>query len=182
MSLLEAAPQAVPALFEVAMPVLRQGCTAMVDDSFTRCFKSQKRVPWNWNCYLFPAWIAGLFFRYFILFPLRLLCLIMGFLLVAVCFPLVKLVGVWVDLSSWEVFLIQMLATAFVASWSGVIRIHGVRPQPRPGQAAGIFVANHSSMIDFIILLMSNPYAVVGQKHPGWVGFLQVRCSSAEAR
>lgn len=28
-------------------------------------------------------------------------------------------------------------------------------------------------MIDFIILLQSHPYAVVGQKHPGWVGYLQ---------
>lgn len=34
-------------------------------------------------------------------------------------------------------------------------------------------MANHSSMIDFIILMQSHPYAVVGQKHPGWVGMLQ---------
>lgn len=36
---------------------------------------------------------------------------------------------------------------------SGVIRIHGIRPQPRDGQPAGIFVANHTSMIDFMVLL-----------------------------
>ena len=69
--------------------------------------------------------------------------------------------------------LVQTLATAFVMSWSGVIRIHGIRPSPRPGQSAGVFVANHSSMNDFILLLQSHPYAVVGQKHAGWVGFLQ---------
>jgi glycerol-3-phosphate O-acyltransferase 3/4 len=69
--------------------------------------------------------------------------------------------------------LLQLLASAFIASWSGVIRIHGIRPTPRPGKTTGVFVANHSSMIDFIILLQSHPYAVVGQKHPGWVGFLQ---------
>ena len=69
--------------------------------------------------------------------------------------------------------LIQLRASAFVASWSGVLRIHGLRPAPREGRLAGIFVANHSSMIDFIILLQSHPYAVVGQKHPGWVGVLQ---------
>ena len=54
-----------------------------------------------------------------------------------------------------------------------MIRIHGIRPSPRPGQPAGVFVANHSSMNDFILLLQSHPYAVVGQKHGGWVGFLQ---------
>ena len=58
-------------------------------------------------------------------------------------------------------------------SWSAVIRIHGIRPRPRAGQPAGVFVANHSSMNDFILLLQSNPYAVVGQQHQGWVGFLQ---------
>jgi 1-acyl-sn-glycerol-3-phosphate acyltransferase len=69
--------------------------------------------------------------------------------------------------------LVQLLATAFVMSWSGVVRIHGIRPTPRAGERAGVFVANHSSMNDFILLLQSHPYAVVGQKHVGWVGFLQ---------
>jgi glycerol-3-phosphate O-acyltransferase 3/4 len=69
--------------------------------------------------------------------------------------------------------LIQLLASAFVTSWSGVVRIHGIRPTPRPGQPAGVFVANHSSMIDFILLLQSHPYAVVGQHHGGWVRFFQ---------
>ena len=53
------------------------------------------------------------------------------------------------------------------------MRIHGIRPTPRPGQPAGVFVANHSTMCDFIVLLQSHPYSVVGQHHPGWVGFLQ---------
>ena len=69
--------------------------------------------------------------------------------------------------------MINLLSSAFVASWSGVIRIHGLRPTPRPGRPAGIFVANHSSMIDFIVLNQSHPYAVVGQKHSGWVGLMQ---------
>ncbi len=66
-----------------------------------------------------------------------------------------------------------MLAGSFVLSWSGVVRIHGIRPTPRPGQTPGVFVANHSSMNDFILLIASHPYAVVGQRHTGWVGFLQ---------
>lgn len=69
--------------------------------------------------------------------------------------------------------LIQLLASSFVISWSGVIRMRGLRPKAGPNDQAGIFVANHSSMIDFIILLQTHPYAVVGQKHAGWVGFLQ---------
>jgi len=40
------------ALFHASLPLIRQGANAFVDDSFTRCFKEQKRVPWNWNVYL----------------------------------------------------------------------------------------------------------------------------------
>jgi glycerol-3-phosphate O-acyltransferase 3/4 len=119
------------------------------------------------------AWALGVVLRYVVLFPLRLLALICGFSIVGVCFPVVKILGHFINTSRMEIGLIQLLATAFVMSWSGVVRIHGIRPTPRPGQPAGVFVANHSSMIDFLILLQSHPYAVVGQHHPGWVGFFQ---------
>ena len=33
-----------------------------------------------------------------------------------------------------------------------------------------VFVANHTSMIDFIILEQMAAFAVIMQKHPGWVG------------
>jgi glycerol-3-phosphate O-acyltransferase 3/4 len=69
--------------------------------------------------------------------------------------------------------LCQMLCSVFVMSWSGVIKFHGVRPIAKPSQPAGIFVANHSSMIDFIVLQQSHNYAVVGQKHKGWIAFFQ---------
>lgn len=69
--------------------------------------------------------------------------------------------------------LCQMLCSVFVMSWSGVIKFHGVRPVPKPASPAGIFVANHSSMIDFIVLQQSHNYAVVGQKHKGWIAFFQ---------
>ncbi|KNA14949.1 hypothetical protein SOVF_102640, partial [Spinacia oleracea] len=58
----------------------------------------------------------------------------------------------------------------FVASWTGVIKYHGPRPSVRSKQ---IFVANHTSMIDFIVLEQMTAFAVIMQKHPGWVGLLQ---------
>jgi hypothetical protein len=35
-----------------------------------------------------------------------------------------------------------------------------------------VFVANHASMIDFVILEQMTAFAVIMQKHPGWVGKL----------
>ncbi|KAF5758835.1 putative glycerol-3-phosphate 1-O-acyltransferase [Helianthus annuus] len=40
-----------------------------MQDSFTRCFKSNPPEPWNWNVYLFPLWCLGVVVRYGILFP-----------------------------------------------------------------------------------------------------------------
>lgn len=94
---------AVAALFAIALPLVRQGYTAMVDDSFTRCFKSKKVVRWNWNCYLWPVWILGVCVRYFLLFPLRLLGLTTGFVATAILFPLVKFYGVFFDSKAYEI-------------------------------------------------------------------------------
>lgn len=51
-----------------------------------------------------------------------------------------------------------------------MIRYHGARPSVRANQ---VFVANHTSMIDFIILEQTTPFAVIMQKHGGWVGWMQ---------
>jgi len=66
--------------------------------------------------------------------------------------------------------LVEMMCSVFVASWTGVIKYHGPRPSSRPYQ---VFVANHTSMIDFIILEQMTAFAVIMQKHHGWVGFIQ---------
>ncbi|KAL6184002.1 hypothetical protein ACLB2K_045410 [Fragaria x ananassa] len=62
--------------------------------------------------------------------------------------------------------LVELICSFFVASWTGVVKYHGPRPSIRPKQ---VFVANHTSMIDFIILEQMTAFAVIMQKHPGWV-------------
>jgi glycerol-3-phosphate O-acyltransferase 3/4 len=66
--------------------------------------------------------------------------------------------------------LVEFMCSVFVASWTGVVKYHGPRPSRRAKQ---VFVANHTSMIDFVILEQMTAFAVIMQKHPGWVGFLQ---------
>ena len=66
----------------------------------------------------------------------------------------------------------QFMCQLFVASWTGVIRYHGPRPVNR---ANHVWVCNHTSMIDYIILCAYSPFAVIMQLHPGWVGFLQTK-------
>ncbi|RVX12070.1 Glycerol-3-phosphate acyltransferase 9 [Vitis vinifera] len=219
-------------------PTLTEAAGAIVDDSFTRCFKSNPPEPWNWNVYLFPLWCLGVVIRYGILFPTRLetrisvvsnkstcwfsyvvrnivlpftllhldISLMMGYLmhLNLICRVLVLTLG-WIIflssfipvhfllkgndklrkklelvtlankrtspwLSSIQRCLVELICSFFVASWTGVVKYHGPRPSRRPQQ---VFVANHTSMIDFIVLEQMTAFAVIMQKHPGWVGLLQ---------
>ena len=56
--------------------------------------------------------------------------------------------------------------------WHGVVRYHGPKPVPAANR---IWVANHTSMIDYCLLCAYTPFAVIMQLHTGWVRFIQVR-------
>lgn len=70
-------------------PTLTEAAGAIVDDSFTRCFKSNSQEPWNWNVYLFPLWCFGVVVRYLILFPARVLVLTIGWIIFLSSFAIV---------------------------------------------------------------------------------------------
>lgn len=153
-------------------PALTEAAGAIVDDSFTRCFKSNSPEPWNWNIYLFPLWCCGVVIRYLIIFPIRVLVLTIGWIIfLSLYMPIHFLLKGQEKLrKKLERSLVELICSFFVASWTGVIKYHGPRPSMRPKQ---VFVANHTSMIDFIILEQMTAFAVIMQKHPGWVGLLQ---------
>jgi len=69
-----------------------------------------------------------------------------------------------------QLSLMQFYCSCFVAAWSGVIRYHGPRPEKRSNQ---IFVANHTTVFDIVILQQNFCFSIVGQKHPGIIGFFQ---------
>eukprot|EP01136_Pigoraptor_vietnamica_P006670 Opistho-1_new@39864 len=150
-------------------PFARNAIESIVQDSFTRCFESRPSHPWNWNFYLMPLYVIGVFVRYCILFPLRLVCVLLGFLL----FALMMVSTIPMSPTArdrWQKRAIRMLAVCFIMSWTGVIKYHGVCPPRRPNQ---VFVANHSSLIDVVVLMGERPYSLVGQKHGGVIGFFQ---------
>lgn len=61
-----------------------------VKDSFSQCFVGSTPQPWNWNWYLFPAWVLGVLFRYLFLFPLRICLFITGFIIFSIGFLYAK--------------------------------------------------------------------------------------------
>eukprot|EP00195_Chlamydomonas_chlamydogama_P013694 CAMPEP_0202894212 /NCGR_PEP_ID=MMETSP1392-20130828/3661_1 /ASSEMBLY_ACC=CAM_ASM_000868 /TAXON_ID=225041 /ORGANISM="Chlamydomonas chlamydogama, Strain SAG 11-48b" /LENGTH=448 /DNA_ID=CAMNT_0049578833 /DNA_START=220 /DNA_END=1566 /DNA_ORIENTATION=- len=153
--------------------VLTDGATAMVDDSFLRCFTSAPADRWNFNFYLFPAWCLGVVFRHTLLFPLRMIFLLAGNLVFILMFMAVStLMPPSARKQNIERKLVQVLCWIFLMSWGAVIRYHGPRPVPAPNR---IWVSNHTSMIDYPIVCAYQPFAVIMQLHSGWIRFLQTR-------
>jgi len=153
------------------IPFIHDGVEDIVQDDFSRCFESETPQPWNWNAYLYPMWAVGVVIRYCILFPLRALSLLLGVLSGLIALFLVKRLCFNKKVrAAWERKIIRYMCSVFVFSWTGVIKYHGAIPARKPNQ---IYVANHTSMIDVIVLQQMNTFSLVGQKHPGWVGFFQ---------
>ncbi|EME26369.1 Glycerol-3-phosphate acyltransferase 4 [Galdieria sulphuraria] len=165
--------------FPDSFTFLSEAADALVGDSLSRCFSSEPPKPWNFltrNCsqvplLLIPLWIASLWIRYLVLLPLRLAILCFGIFLFLTLFILVGFViprGDW--RSSFEQRLLRFLASVFLASWSGVVRFHGRRPERKANQ---IYVANHTSLIDIIVLYKDYTFSIIGQRHGGFAGILQ---------
>eukprot|EP01094_Clydonella_sp_ATCC50884_P022078 TRINITY_DN4998_c0_g1_i1.p1 TRINITY_DN4998_c0_g1~~TRINITY_DN4998_c0_g1_i1.p1 ORF type:complete len:492 (-),score=166.29 TRINITY_DN4998_c0_g1_i1:272-1747(-) len=159
-------------IFELkdSMPMITEAVQVIVKDDFTQCFRQQKPKCWNWNAYLFPIWCFGVMVRYVLFLPLRFLAGAIGVAIFALGFVIVLCLPKGELRTNYERSLLQFLMMVFVISLSGVIKYHGVRPKRGPNQ---IFVANHTSMIDVVILQQHMTYAVVGQQHSGIVGFIQ---------
>eukprot|EP00945_MAST-04E_sp_MAST-4E-sp1_P006990 g6990.t1 len=160
-------------LGEIVVPLV-DGIESIVDDGFQKCFERRSEPSWNWNLYLFVPWCAGVVLRNFVFFPIRLVIWIVGHVLFFTAFALgsvyYSLTGNAVARKRFEVGLVKFLASAYVVSWSGVVKFHGIRPQMK----RCVFVANHSTMIDTAILLQHNVYSLVGQMHSSaYVSFIQ---------
>ena len=152
------------------LPFVSHAVSTVIQDDFSRCFQSAHSPPWNWNFYLWPLWAMGVLTRYFFLFPLRCLCLLIGALIWLFNLALIKTVVSPSRRTEWERWNIRFFCKAFVLSWTGVIRYHGTIAQHRPNQ---IYVANHTSLIDIVMLMQQHTYSLVGQRQQGFVGFMQ---------
>eukprot|EP01117_Protostelium_nocturnum_P009505 TRINITY_DN3393_c0_g1_i2.p1 TRINITY_DN3393_c0_g1~~TRINITY_DN3393_c0_g1_i2.p1 ORF type:complete len:536 (+),score=166.51 TRINITY_DN3393_c0_g1_i2:90-1697(+) len=156
--------------FDDIVPMMNDAVSSIAEDEFTECFQTQSYRPWNWNIYLFPLWVVGIIVRYLILFPIRLTIIVFGLSLTLVLMTLSSYIKNKETRTSIQLGLIKFVSGVFIASWAGVIRYHGIRPKKRPNQ---VFVANHTTVFDIVILSNDFNYSFVGQKHPGTIGFVQ---------
>jgi len=162
------------AIFNTATDVYMEGVESIVSDNFWKCFEEEKPRPWNWNLYLWPLWFFGVIIRYFFLFPVRLIIFALGWVLFGIGMLTVQLIFPRGPTRvSLEHSLISMMCGVFCITWGAVIRYHGSPIEPRKGSPHPVYIANHTSMIDVIILQQMRCFSLVGQRHKGIVRFLQ---------
>uniref|UniRef100_A0A3B5KHQ6 1-acylglycerol-3-phosphate O-acyltransferase 9, like n=1 Tax=Takifugu rubripes TaxID=31033 RepID=A0A3B5KHQ6_TAKRU len=154
----------------------RRGIESIVEDEVTQRFSSEELVSWNLltrtnnnfhyiSLKLTLVYGLGVFVRYCILTPLRMLLACIGltwlvFGTTAVGFLPNSRVKSW--LSEWvHVMCFRICARGL----SATIRYHNPK--------GGICVANHTSPIDIVILCNDGGYAMVGQVHGGLMGIIQ---------
>lgn len=148
-------------------PLLGAGLSDVVNDLFGQCFESPRPRQWNWG-YMLPLWIAGLGVRYLVLFPFRLLVLTVSTILFLLHAGFVRMRNNG-DVNRGRTAMIWY-TRALLFALGAVVMYHGRRPRYRANQ---VYVANHTTMADFILLLGLHPFSVVGQRHTGLAGFFQ---------
>ncbi|CAL6103606.1 Lysophosphatidic_acid acyltransferase/Glycerol-3-phosphate 1-O-acyltransferase [Hexamita inflata] len=145
---------------------------ALVQDSFSECFKSESRVSFNHTPFLYAMYVIGVFIRYFVLLPLRAI-IFFTTLLISTVLVLLTQILIPIDCAFRKRLLLTMFKCAckFVCiSFSSVTRVHGEVPAHKPGR---IFVANHTTTMDIPVLCQLTPFSTIGQQHKGFLGFVQ---------
>lgn len=168
--------------FELAdcLDFVKVGVEAIIEDQVTSRFEAEELKSWNLltrtnRVYEFISWkitfiwMVGFIVRYCFLLPLRIMICFFGVLWLTLCTAIVGYVPEgpfkrWLNYRV-SIMCFQVLSSAL----SSVIRYHNRENLPRHG----ICVANHTSPIDVLVLACDNCYALIGQRHGGFLGILQ---------
>lgn len=157
------------------------GVEAIIDDEVTKRFSAEELESWNLltrtnenyhyvSVKLTIMWLLGCFVRYIILFPMRLIVLLVGLGFLTTSRVVIAQLPKssfrhWID-EKCMLISFRIIARAV----SAVITFHN---QENLASGGGICVANHTSPIDVLILMCGRCYSLVGQRQPGLFGFIE---------
>lgn len=170
-----------------ACTLVHKGITAIIDDQVTKRFNTEELRSWNlltrtnirnyqfMSVFLGLSWFVGFIMRYFILLPLRIMFTFSGIVWLIISMALVGcLPESFRSKCYWHVSLMsfRMLSCGITAT----LEFHNQQYRAKKGD---ICVANHTSPIDVVVLACDNCYALVGQRHGGFLGMLEKALSRA---
>uniref|UniRef100_A0AC35U5Y4 PlsC domain-containing protein n=1 Tax=Rhabditophanes sp. KR3021 TaxID=114890 RepID=A0AC35U5Y4_9BILA len=177
----------VVTIFQDSLDFVTAGFEAIIDDEVTSRFKAETLVSWNllsrnkanyvhinWRVSL--LYFLGIIARYTLALHIRVGLFLIGLLLLICSTATIGLIprGQFKKALNRKVMLMCM--RIFSRSFSSIIKFHDTQNRAKGG---GICVANHTSPIDVMILSCDNCYAMIGQQHGGFLGFLQKTLSKS---
>lgn len=145
---------------------------ALAGDSLTAAFSSVPPEPWNFMLrsagpagippLFFPLWAVGAWVRYCVLLPVRIGIIVWGTLAFCFIFFSIRLL---IPPCRLKMYMLKrsacFYASVWVASFGGIIRYHGKRPKREANQ---IYVSNHTSLIDVMIMIKDYSFSCIGQR------------------
>jgi len=167
---------------------MNAGMEAIIEDEVTQRFVAEELKSWNLltrtnrhyefiSVRLTITWITGFFVRYFFLLPGRVFICFLGVVWLTLCTALIGCLNegplkraVYRKVSIWCFNFLS-------CSLTSVVTFHNKENIPK----CGICVANHTTPIDVMILHCDNAYALIGQRHGGFLGIIQRALARASA-
>ncbi|GAU95244.1 hypothetical protein RvY_06892 [Ramazzottius varieornatus] len=167
--------------------LIKWGMEAITEDPVTKSFEAEEISSWNLltrtninyhyiSFRLTVIWAVGFLFRYLVLLPLRVTITVVGTLWLVVCTAFVGYLPSGEFKQRMNNYVMLMCFRILSRGFSAIIRFHDTQYRAKKGC---ICVANHTSPIDVIILAVDNCYALIGQRHGGFLGILQRALSRA---
>ncbi|TNJ29209.1 Lysophosphatidic acid acyltransferase/Glycerol-3-phosphate 1-O-acyltransferase [Giardia muris] len=151
--------------------IVTNGVQAIAQDTFWECFETPYQRPWNWSFSLWVMWAIGCVIRYGILFPIRAVTFI---LMIVLSIALIMITSLLIPskrlLFKVQRRIIQMAYAMTLFSIGAVVHVHGTIPETRTGQ---IYVANHTTLFDYIIVSAIKNVTTVGQRYDGLLGIIE---------
>jgi glycerol-3-phosphate O-acyltransferase 3/4 len=153
-------------VFEDSVMFMNLAIQAISQDEFTKCFEP-RNSKMSWSPMKSMMTVLSLVTRYLVLFPIRL-----GFLLLtSVFFFILLYISSRFKSSRLKRKLFLFQCKCWTLCISADIRYHGEKPILKEPH---IFVSNHTSYVDFIILSSHKiPHASLSQIHGGAFGYIQ---------
>uniref|UniRef100_A0A914KXJ9 Phospholipid/glycerol acyltransferase domain-containing protein n=1 Tax=Meloidogyne incognita TaxID=6306 RepID=A0A914KXJ9_MELIC len=158
---------------------ITSGIEAIIEDDVTQRFEAAQLPTWNFlsrsrgglrvRWYSYCIWATGAFIRYGLLFPFRFSIFISASFLMGTLPALVGYIPNESLRSCFYQLSMLMCMRMCMRAFSTIITFHGEENKPKNG----ISVANHTSPIDVMILSTDNCYAMVGQRHDGFLGLIE---------
>ncbi|CAK1555952.1 unnamed protein product [Leptosia nina] len=163
------------------LDLAKAGMESIIEDQVTSVFEAEELRSWNlltrtnrqyefltWR--LTIIWAMGFIVRYFFLLPLRILVFFIGVLITIAITFLIGMLPAGKFRRRLGAVVYKVVNRILIRGVSCLVNFHDTQYMPKPNSFC---VANHTSPIDANVLSTNTCFALIGQRHGGFLGLLQ---------